>query len=208
MRSRARRGAIRCTRTSALLGDRVTLRVKHLPSSIRIVVLSALASFALACAGAPFPRQTRADNARTDDPWLAGDTCPPHLDDTGVQVEEIEAGSGAAVGMGETVRVHYTATARDGAKLHDTHDGGPPIEIVIGSTKTICGFEKGIVGMRPGGQRRVIVPWRLAFGESGRSPDVEPKTDLIFVVDLFLPADPAAHNGTGPPRPPMPGRRR
>ncbi len=176
---------------------------------VKLTCIACLATISLACAGAPFPRETRANNTRTDDPWLVGDTCPPQpLDDTGVGVEEIEAGSGAAVGKGETVRVHFLATTHDGSKLHDTHDGGPPLEIVIGSTKTICGFEKGLIGMRPGGQRRVKVPWRLAFGESGRSPDVQPKTDLVFVIDLFLPADPVLQNGTGPPRPTAPGRRR
>ena len=172
------------------------------------ICFASAACLALSCAGAPFPRETRANNARTDDPWFEGETCPPQpLDDTGVAVEEIEPGVGAAVAKGDTVRVHYLATTREGAKLHDTHDGGPPLEIVIGSTKTICGFEKGLIGMKPGGQRRVRVPWRLGFGEAGRA-DVPAKTDLVFVVDLFLPADPVLQNGSGPPRPVAPGRRR
>lgn len=162
----------------------------------------------LACASAPFPRETRANNARTDDPWLVGEPCSASTPEGALQIDEVEAGSGKPVEKGETVRVHYVAKTADGATLHDTHDGGPPIEIIIASTKTICGFERAIVGMRPGAQRRVVVPWRLAFGDAGRAPDVQPRTDVVFVIDLFLPADPVLQNGTGPARPPMPGRRR
>jgi peptidylprolyl isomerase len=166
-------------------------------------------SLALACGGVAFPRETRASNARTDDPWLDGARCPADASqDVGLRIEELEAGSGRPVGAGETVRVHYTALLPNGTTVHNTRDGGPPIEIVIGSTKTICGFEKALLGMRAGGQRRVHVPWRVAFGETGRPPDIEPRTDLVFVVDLFLPADVATGHGGGPPVNPLAGPRR
>jgi len=173
-----------------------------------------LASLALSCAGAPLPRETRATNCRTDDAWLEGATCEGNAnasDDAGLRIEDVEAGRGQPVGKGETVRVHYTARLEDGTTLHNTRDKGPPVEIIIGSTKTICGFERALVGMRPGGQRRVVVPWRLGFGEGGRPPDIQPKTDLVFVVDLFLPADVVSEpqrGGGGAPMGPMMGPRR
>jgi peptidylprolyl isomerase len=113
----------------------------------------------------------------------------------------VEAGSGAAVGDGQEVRVHYVARLPNGTVLHDTRHEGAPIEIIIGSTKIVCGFEKALLGMHAGEQRRVSVPWRLAFGESGRAPDVPPRTDLTFVIDLFLPAVSALENGSPPPNP-------
>jgi peptidylprolyl isomerase len=90
----------------------------------------------------------------------------------------------------------------DGVVLHDTRQDGPPIEIIIGSTKIICGVEEALTGMRAGERRRASVPWRLAFGETGKPPTVPPRTDLVFVIDLFLPADVNAGQGSGPAKPP------
>jgi hypothetical protein len=159
------------------------------------------ASIGLSCGGS-LPRQTTATDTRADDPWLeGGERCQAgSQEDPGLRIEELEAGTGKPVEDGQEVRVHYVARLPDGTIIHDTHDGAP-IEIFIGSTKIICGFERALLGMRAGEQRRASVPWRLAFGESGRSPDVPPRTDLAFVIDLFLPAVPALENGSRPANP-------
>ena len=158
-------------------------------------------SLDLSCGGA-LPRQTTATDTRADDPWLEGPRCPSgSQDDPGLRIEELEAGTGKAVGDGEEVRVHYVARLPDGTMIHNTRHDGAPIEIIIGSTKIICGFEKALLGMHAGEQRRVTVPWRLAFGEDGRPPDVPPRTDLVFVIDLFLPAVSALENGSRPANP-------
>jgi FKBP-type peptidyl-prolyl cis-trans isomerase len=186
--------------TCSRIGDARTLGVWS-----RSVMLSA-ALLALSCGAAPRYRETRAENARADDPWLDGERCKPETrDDPGVRVEQIEAGAGQPVGDGESVRVHYVARLPSGETVHDTREGGLPIEIIIGSTHTICGFEKALLGMRPGEQRRAFVPWRLAFGESGRTPDIQPRTDLVFVIDLFLPSDVVNQRGSPPPRPALGG---
>jgi FKBP-type peptidyl-prolyl cis-trans isomerase len=125
-----------------------------------------------------------------------------------MRIEDLDAGTGPVVGRGESVRVHYVAALASGATLHNTRDGGLPSEIMIGSTKTICGFERALIGMRAGGQRRVFVPWRLAFGENGRAPDVPPRADLVFVIDLYLPADTAYEPGAPPVNPVFRGRGR
>jgi hypothetical protein len=166
-------------------------------------------SLTLSCGGGSFPRQTVATNTRTDDPWLEGERCTdgPH-DDAGLRIEQVEAGSGEAVGIGETVRVHYVARLPNGTIIHDTQHDGPPVEIIIGSTKIICGFERALVGMRAGEQRRVTVPWSLAFGESGRPPDVPRRTDLVFVIDLFLPYVVPAENRSPAVNPASRGRGR
>lgn len=161
---------------------------------------------ACACGSAPPMRQTYADNARNDDPWLQGPPCAAQ--DAVVKTEDVVVGMGAPVGEGETVRVHYVASLPDGKPIHDSRDDGPPVEIIIGSTKTICGFGRALAGMRPGGQRRAHVPPALAFGASGRPPDVPPGTELVFTIDLYLPADSSGGQGGPPPRPAGGGRRR
>jgi len=167
---------------------------------LRSVIALALG---LSCGGAPFPRETTASNTRVDDPWLEGQRCPAGFQDSGnLRIETLEPGPGKAVGDGETVRVHYTARRADGATAHDTREGGsPPIEIVIGSTHVICGFERALLGMHAGERRRVLVPWQLAFGETGKLPDVPPRTDLVFQIDLYLPALVTTEPGSTPVRP-------
>jgi len=160
-------------------------------------------ALALSCGGGSFPRDTTATNGRADDPWLEGERCSPGPnDDTALRIETTEVGTGKVVGDGETVRVHYVARLADGTVVHDTRADGAPIELILGSTKIICGFERGLLGMRAGEQRRVSVPWPLAFGEGGKPPTVPARSDVTFVVDLFLPADPSLEHGSGPARPP------
>lgn len=173
-----------------------------------LLVGAALLSWA--CAGGPPMRPTTAANARNDDPWLHGPACPANdaSEDGGLQKEDLVVGTGAPVEEGATVRVHYTASLPGGATIHDSHDDGPPVEVIIGSTKTICGFARALSGMRPGGQRRVVVPSALAFGDRGRPPDIPPGTDLVLVIDLFLPAESSAGQGGPPPRPGGGTRRR
>jgi hypothetical protein len=168
-----------------------------------------LASLTLSCGAGPSGRQTTASNTRGDDPWLAGEGCNPGAPaDPAPRIEVLAEGSGPPVGPGVTVRVHYVVSLPDGAILHDSHEGSLPSEIILGSTKTICGFERALLGMRPGEQRRVFVPWSLAFGESGRPPEIPPRTDLVFVIDLYLPADVVFEHGAPPANPNGGGRRR
>jgi hypothetical protein len=154
-------------------------------------------------------RQTTAAVARSDDPWLMGDRCTPDTPvDPAPRIEVVATGIGEPVAPQATVRVHYVASLPSGAVLHDSHDGNVPSEIIIGSTKLICGFERAIVGMRAGEQRRVTIPWQLAFGEAGRPPEVPPKADLVFVIDLYLPAEVVIEHGSRPINPAGGGRRR
>jgi peptidylprolyl isomerase len=158
------------------------------------------------CGPPPIPaRETTANNARSDDPWLMGPRCSSETPaDANIRVQTVAEGTGAPVTPGMTVRAHYIASTPDGQVLHEADD--MPSEVIIGSTKTICGFERALAGMRPGEQRRVEVPWQLAFGEAGRPPEIAPRADLVFIIDLYLPADLVVNPGGPPPNPIQPGR--
>lgn len=182
---------------------KATAEARRLASAIIAAALS------FSCGGATFPRETTAANARADDPWLDGAGCAAGpRDDTGLRIDVLEAGTGKVVGDGEHVRVHYVAQLPNGTVIHDTRNGGPPLEMMVGSTKIICGFDRTLLGMHAGEQRRVSVPWSLAFGETGKPPDVQPRTDLVFVIDLYLPADPVVAHGSPPVNPVSRGRGR
>jgi peptidylprolyl isomerase len=186
---------------------------RKIPARLSLAALAlvslTLTPFVASCAADPVPRQTRAPNGRSHDPWLDGDECSDDsLDDHAVRVEDVIIGSGPPVDKGDTVRVDYVASLASGAVIHRSRTSGPPVEIVIGSTKMICGFQQGLPGMRPGGQRRVSVPSRLAFGEAGKPGEVAPQSDLVFVIDLYLPADAPEGKGPRPANPICPRRGR
>jgi hypothetical protein len=156
----------------------------------------------LSCGAAPHYRKTYADNGRIDDPWLEGARCTEETRAMrGLQVETVEEGTGAPVSDGETVRVRYVARLTTGEVVHDTGETTIPIEIVVGSTPTICGFERALLGMRAGERRRATVPWQLAFSDAGRPPELPPRADLVFQIDLYRPAVVGTEHGAPPSRP-------
>jgi len=150
-------------------------------------------------------RLRRRSDGSPDDRRQRARRRPMATDRPGPRIETLAEGTGRPVEIGETVRVHYVASVPGGAVLHDSHEGGIPSEIILGSTKTICGFERALLGMRPGEQRRVLVPWSLAFGETGRPQEIPPRTDVVFVIDLYLPANAVLDNSAPPPLNPARG---
>jgi hypothetical protein len=174
------------------------------------LLVSLPALLTLSCAGPQvYGRQTTIGGARSDDPWLMGERCTPDTPATPApRVEVLAAGTGDPVGAGYTVRIHYVAALTSGKVLHDSHEDSTPSEIILGSTSTICGLERALTGMRPGEQRRVVIPWSLAFGEAGRSPEIPPRADLVFLIDLYLPANVVLDRGAPPAGPGGGGMRR
>jgi uncharacterized damage-inducible protein DinB len=105
---------------------------------------------------------------------------------------DVKIGDGAPAKAGEQYTVHYTGWLRDGTKF-DSSIGKKPLEFVQGRRQVIAGWEMGFEGMSVGGQRRLFIPYQLAYGEQGRG-SIPPKAELIFDVELLKtdPAPPAA----------------
>jgi FKBP-type peptidyl-prolyl cis-trans isomerase len=83
---------------------------------------------------------------------------------TGLRYLESVAGSGAPAGWCVAIAVHYTEYLADGTRLGSTHDLNQPLVFTPGIGDLLDGFEQGVIGMRIGGTRRVIVPPSLAYG--------------------------------------------
>ena len=86
---------------------------------------------------------------------------------TGLRYIEGTAGPGAAVDWCQNVAIHYTASILDGPEF-DTSRGGAPLVFAPGVGGVIDGVEEGVVGVRVGGTRRLIIPPGLAFGPEPR----------------------------------------
>ncbi|MEC9374174.1 MAG: FKBP-type peptidyl-prolyl cis-trans isomerase [Planctomycetota bacterium] len=98
-----------------------------------------------------------------------------------VEIEEIEEGAGEPAPQGATVTIYYTGMLEDGT-VFDSTEGKGAYTSPLGNL--IKGWQMGIPGMKPGGKRRLTIPYQLAYGEQGSPPTIPPKATLIFEVEL------------------------
>ncbi len=107
----------------------------------------------------------------------------PRVED--LEIEDIVVGDGNEAKKGDTVEVHYVGTLRKNGKQFDSSEGKPPFRFTIGTGGVIKGWDLGVVGMKEGGRRKLVIPARLAYGSQSPSPDIPPNSDLVFEVQLI-----------------------
>ena len=138
------------------------------------------------------PTPTVGPTATTDPNITPGPETPPAVGgvfvttETGLQVADIEVGTGADVTEGSTVTVHYTGWLEDGTKFDSSLDRAQPFSVVLGQTpaQVIPGWEEGLLGMKVGGKRRLIIPPELAYGDEGQG-SIPPGATLTFDVEVL-----------------------
>jgi peptidylprolyl isomerase len=112
---------------------------------------------------------------------------------------DIKPGDGPVAEPGLFLTVHYTGwLASDGTKFDSSVDRAEPFIFRLGGDPVIPGWVYGFQGMHVGGKRRLFIPYQLAYGERGRPPVIQPKSDLIFDVELLA----AGPTRPEPPQPP------
>jgi FKBP-type peptidyl-prolyl cis-trans isomerase FkpA len=112
-------------------------------------------------------------------------------------------GHGSEAKAGDTVRVHYTGTLMNGVKFDSSRDRGTPFDFKLGTGAVIKGWDQGVVGMKVGGKRRLVLPQDLAYGEAGSPPNIPPKAGLKFDVEL-LEVNPKSTGASAASPPPPP----
>lgn len=86
---------------------------------------------------------------------------------------------------GDIVDVHYTGYFRDNGKQFDSsYSRGQPISFALGSGQVIYGWEQGLIGTCVGEERKIQIPSRYAYGETGIPRMIPPNSDMIFDVKL------------------------
>lgn len=152
----------------------------------RTWILCGFALFMAGCASEPKP----ADSATTA--TSAAETKPdaqpaakPDKSTAKIKTEDLKVGSGRVAEEGDIALVSYRGTLTDGTEF-DTNIGGekPPLAFMIGSGSVIDGYDQGVRGMKVGGQRKIMIPSVLGYGERGSEPAVPPNADLVFTVTL------------------------
>ena len=100
-------------------------------------------------------------------------------------VKDIVEGDGKTAKKGDTVEVQYAGVTFSGGEEFDASwNRGEPFEFTIGQG-VIEGWSKGVVGMKEGGRRQLIIPPGQAYGEQGSPPTIGPNETLVFVIDLL-----------------------
>lgn len=98
--------------------------------------------------------------------------------------EDLVVGTGPEAKEGDLVKVHYSGRLRRNNVEFDSSKGQFPFEFTLGEGQVIKGWEMGVPGMKVGGKRKLTIPSRLAYGESGSPPKIPGNATLVFEIEL------------------------
>ncbi|WP_342117910.1 FKBP-type peptidyl-prolyl cis-trans isomerase [Pseudoduganella sp. OTU4001] len=162
-------------------------------TSILFAILCAAAS--LAHAQQPTQDTTPAQPAAQAAPAQEGPIVPgsaqPGPAAEQLIITDTKIGKGAEANLGATVYMHYTgwlyrplAKNQRGRQFDSSHSRGEPLDFKIGTGRVIKGWDQGIIGMKVGGKRTLIIPAELAYGPRSVA-GIPPNSALIFDVELM-----------------------
>ncbi len=104
--------------------------------------------------------------------------------ESGLQYQDLVVGTGASPTKGQTIVVHYHGTLEDGTIFDSSVQRGQPFETAIGVGRVIKGWDEGMMTMKIGGKRKLIIPADLAYG-SRSVGSIPANSTLIFEVELL-----------------------
>lgn len=104
---------------------------------------------------------------------------------SGLRYYDFEEGSGDLPKEGQTATVHYTGWLEDGTMFDSSLMRGQPFSFPVGAGQVIPGWDEGVVSMKVGGKRQLVIPAKLAYGEQGAGGVIPPNATLIFEVELL-----------------------
>jgi peptidylprolyl isomerase len=162
----------------------------------RVISLAAVAAIALAGCGSQ-----KQDSGGGGAQAVSGVTLPPQSSDlnvkpvipkprgdppTALQVRDVVQGNGKPAEAGNTISVQYVGVSWSSGQEFDStwSRGKQPFQFKLAGGTVIPGWDQGLIGMRQGGRRELVVPPNLAYGPQGQPPSIAPNETLIFVIDL------------------------
>ena len=105
--------------------------------------------------------------------------------DSGLKYVDVVVGTGASPTRGKQVKVHYTGTLENGTKFDSSVDRKKPFSFIIGVGQVIKGWDEGVMGMKVGGKRKLVIPANLGYGARGAGGVIPPNATLLFDVELL-----------------------
>lgn len=146
-----------------------------------MLMMLAACSSAAPAAGVQAP--AAAPEAVTFAPSLEVDLAAMQRLSSGVYVRDIRVGEGPGIVRGDQVAVRYAGWLPDGTMFDAIVPPATPREFRLGDREVIRGWDSGMVGMKAGGQRQIVVPPSLGYG-ARRVDKIPPNSTLVFLVEL------------------------
>tara|TARA_B100000900_G_scaffold117246_1_gene98737 strand:- start:1088 stop:1705 length:618 start_codon:yes stop_codon:yes gene_type:complete len=128
------------------------------------------------------PANNNADASALGGPMESADT---RVTASGLKITELNLGDGAEAAAGQTVVVHYRGTLENGKQFDASYDRVTPFSFPLGAGRVIKGWDEGVVGMKVGGKRKLVIPPDLAYGSRGAGGVIPPNATLTFEVELL-----------------------
>jgi FKBP-type peptidyl-prolyl cis-trans isomerase FkpA len=104
---------------------------------------------------------------------------------SGVKLMVMEQGTGEPIKQGEQVETMYYGMLTNGTSFDDSFSRGEPLGFAVGVGQMIPGFDEGVQKLNHGGKAYVFIPYQLAYGEEGRPPQIPPRSELIFYIEVL-----------------------
>lgn len=106
------------------------------------------------------------------------------MSEPGFIIQEIVQGTGAEAEVGDLITVHYVGTLTDGTVFDSSLARQDPFQFILGIGQVIEGWDKGVLGMKEGSRRRLVIPPAMGYGENPIGP-IPANSTLIFEVELI-----------------------
>ena len=103
---------------------------------------------------------------------------------SGLKITDLVEGTGAEAQSGNTVSVNYRGTLTNGQEFDSSYRRNQAFTFPLGGGRVIRGWDEGVVGMKEGGKRRLVIPPDLAYGSRGAGGVIGPNETLIFEIEL------------------------
>jgi FKBP-type peptidyl-prolyl cis-trans isomerase len=103
----------------------------------------------------------------------------------GLKMVDLKQGTGGPVKAGQCLSVQYTGWLENGTKFDSSRDRVGGFRFVVGAGNVIKGWDEGLIGMKVGGRRRLVIPPSLGYGERGSPPVIPANATLIFIVEVL-----------------------
>jgi peptidylprolyl isomerase len=104
--------------------------------------------------------------------------------DSGLRYRIFKEGTGPKPEKGDKVKVHYTGKLTDGT-VFDSSKGRGPFEFKVGTGQVIRGWDEGVVDMKVGEVRELVIPPNLGYGSRGAGNLIPPDSTLVFEVEML-----------------------
>ncbi len=103
----------------------------------------------------------------------------------GLVIKDLKKGHGVGAKDGDMITVNYTGKLTNGTVFDSSKNPGrTPFQLTLGQHQVISGWEKGLLGMKVGGQRKLVIPPDMAYGPAGRPPVIPENATLVFIIDM------------------------